>query len=148
MATPTTVDRDQRITSGAVRLAHVLVALAGRGDAVEIERWRLAKRLSVSVRTIGRYLSDLRGDEATGRTSYIQTEHIIDERGMTIGLRIIVLPTLRPYWVQEAQGVTDVSPKESLTRIGNLPARVIHRSAAIGGGFQRARTPDNRLRDP
>jgi hypothetical protein len=148
MATPTTVDRDQRLTSGAVRLAHLLVALAGRGDTIETERWRLARALGVSVRTLARYLSDLRGDEATGRTSYIQTEHIIDERGITIGLRITVLPTLRPYWVQEAQGVTDVSPKEPLTRIGNLPARVIHRSAGIGGGFQPARTSDNRLRDP
>jgi hypothetical protein len=148
MATPTTVDRDQRITSGAVRLAHLLVALAGRGDVVETERWRLAKQLGVSVRTISRYLSDLREDELTERTGYVQTEHITDECGMTIGLRITILPALRPYWILEAQGVTDVSPKEPLIRIGNLPAKVIHKAARIRGGFQPARAPDNHLQGP
>jgi hypothetical protein len=136
VATPTTVDRDPRITSGAVRLAHLLVALAGRGDVLETERWRLAKRLGVSVRTISRYLSDLRGDEATGHTSYIQTEHMVDERGMTAGLRITITLALRPYWIQEAQGVTDVSPKKTLyNRIGESSGSYPQTSRLVSGFY-------------
>src|SRR3712207_6515650 len=58
-AMATTVMRDQRNTPGAARLAHLRVALAGRGDVIETERWRRARSLGASVRTSSRYLADL-----------------------------------------------------------------------------------------
>src|SRR4051794_39412352 len=76
----TTVMRDPRVTPGARALAHLLVARAGRTDVIETERWRLANELGVSVRTLARYLADLRGSEEL--TPYIATEQLVDTRGM------------------------------------------------------------------
>ncbi len=141
-AMATTVMRDQRITPGAAKLAHVLVALAGRGDVIETERWRLARSLGVSVRTLARYLADLRGGE--GRTAYIATEHVVDGRGLVVGIRILILEPLRPYWRQSQPipAVTKLSGKECLLTIGKLASKVYPPIGDTEDALSHARAPD------
>ncbi len=138
----TTVMRDPRVTPGARALAHLLVARAGRTDVIETERWRLAKELGVSVRTLARYLADLRGGD--GRTPYIATEQLVDARGMTVGIRIVILESLRPYWLQTQQipAVTDLSGTESLLTIGESTSRSYPQTRDIKSSFSQARGPD------
>jgi hypothetical protein len=138
----TTVMRDPRVTPGARALAHLLVARAGRTDVIETERWRLANELGVSVRTLARYLADLRGSEE--RTPYIATEHLVDTRGMVVGIRIIILEALRPYWLQSQQvpAVTDLSATESLLAIGDSTSRTYPQTGNAQGGLFQARAPD------
>lgn len=141
-AMATTVMRDQRVTPGARALAHLLVALAGRGDVIATERWRLARSLGVSVRTLARYLADLRGGE--GRTAYILTEHLVDGRGMVVGIRILLLEALRPYWRQSQPipAVTKLSGKKRLQTIGESTSRTYPQPGRGGGAFRQAQAPD------
>ncbi len=141
-AMATTVMRDQRVTPGARALAHLLVARAGRRDVLETERWRLAQALGVSVRTLARYLADLRG--GAGRTPYIATEQLVDARGMVVGLRIIILEPLRPYWrqSQEVPAVTELSGTEALSIIRESSSRAYPPMGDRKGPFPQARVPD------
>ncbi len=143
-AMATTVMRDQRITPGAAKLAHLLVALAGRGDVIETERWRLARSLGVSVRTLARYLADLRGGEE--HASYIATEHLVNARGMVVGIRIIILEPLRPYWRQSQPipAVTKLSGKECLLTIGESASRIYTPQGDSKDILPQARAPDDR----
>src|SRR3954464_15617686 len=103
----TQVARDQRLSPRAAGLAVLLVAVAGKGNQVDLTRGYLAARLGVSERTVARLLAQLRS------LGYIATRQTIGVLGETTGLRVALLDPLLPFWEGDPpsaeQGVTELS---------------------------------------
>jgi hypothetical protein len=116
----TRVIRDARLTDGARALAVLIRAEAGNAGEFETTKLYLALEIGRSVRTIRRRLIEL---EAHG---YIEVHHVTDERGVSLGLRIVVTDLLRPYYELVNPGVTGVGPKKES----------IKKKASRGAGYR------------
>lgn len=103
-ATPTTVIRDTRLTPGARLLAMELRAVCGRDGLAVTTRRYLCHQLGVCMRTLARYLAELRAH------AYVATVRVVGESGQTIGLQVECLDPLLPSW--EIGGDSRVIPNK------------------------------------
>jgi hypothetical protein len=106
----TTAVRDQRLTMGARNLATLISAVTGKGISAATTRGYLAAQLGVTVRSIARYLVELRA------YGYIVTDHVNAPNGKTLSLHVEVCEPLLPYqWTQPLlvmEGVTAGTEKQ------------------------------------
>jgi len=125
--------RDRRLTPNAVRLAGLIVALAGRRGDVDTTKRRLGAALGLCARTIGRLLTELR------RYGYVATERLVNAIGGDAGLRILPLDALLPYFAQGIEGRTNETPplrtlfQESPSRGKGLAGPIAEGRARSGG---------------
>ncbi len=90
--------RDTRVTPGARALLQIIVAEIGNHGSRILNNAYLAKRMSLSVRTVQRYISKL----ADPKISYIRVELVRSRAGLDIGRRIrLVAERVRPFWHPE-----------------------------------------------
>jgi hypothetical protein len=95
---------DPRLTDGASRLAGLIRAEAGKAGEFNTTKLYLALAIERSTRTIRRRLIEL---ETLG---YIKVHHVTDDRGVSLGLRIVVTDLLRPYYEKAKPGGVTAPP--------------------------------------
>lgn len=129
--------RDERLSSGAVRCLQLIQAVQ-RGRKPRISKSWLAMQLHVHVRTVQRYLSQLR------ETHYIETDPIFNSAGWMIGQIVRVTKSVLPYFFRKRKeicgklGETKLSPKQipsgSVTTSKSSPDKIFSRMTSCFQG--------------
>ncbi|KAA0676526.1 hypothetical protein [Azospirillum brasilense] len=98
-AMATTVARDSRISSGAVRLLVILRAMCGERGFVATTNAALCDAVEKSPATIKRWLRELRGDLPGGipGDAYVTTD-IIREGGVPVGIYVELTKLVQPFY--------------------------------------------------
>jgi hypothetical protein len=102
-AISTELVRDQRLTQGARNLGVLLRACCGRDGDGRSTRPYLAAQLGVTVRSVARWLAELRS------FGYVVADRATDHTGRTAGLYVIILDPMLPSW-ERGEGDSAVSP--------------------------------------